>query len=332
MMRTELLVVLLFVAVTLAGCAEEAEPLDTQQALASGLGGIRGILVDDRFRPLELTDQPRTEFQVDGFIILQETGEQLRTTANGEFESAPLEPGRYTLRFNIDGHEVVPQTVTVAAGEVSETTVVARRTVSSADLIIQDEFAIFIPCTISFIVSPMQADCIPDMSEETTRYVFRMELDENDAKRGANFLLTEMLLNKDAGNGLDGSYMMQIEGDSAEHGDGVTSYNYAVKFINEGKYDRVLLQKGVESEWQEDPLLTYGVWEDTTFVRWRFWGQGWFQQELASTLNPVIQPHWSIGYGAGVQLGMKATVLASMFFTEDPTIPENFCGLCGDLN
>lgn len=315
-----LLAAMLFVGATLAGCAGdgEADP-GTGPIQGTAKGVVQGLLVDDRFRPIELTEtRATTDFQAQGFILVQETGDQVRTTSNGEFSTPPLDPGTYTLRFTIAGHEATPQTATVRAGEVTEATVVARRVVSTTDVIIQQEFAVFIPCMVGAVVTPIGACALMDLSGDTARYVFRMNI---SGLQDLTFLVNELLLNKDAGSLMDGTYMMQIEGPNPE--DGATSYNFVAKFIEDGRYDKTIVEKGVaDPELQQDPILMYGTWEDEMeWIGWRFWGQGLLRKDLNDAGVPVP-------YGVGLQLGMKAKVLTSLFFTDDRATVEAYCVLC----
>jgi hypothetical protein len=136
------------------------------------------------------------------------------------------------------------------------------------------------------------------------------------------FLVNELLLNKDAGSLQDGTYMMQIEGPDPD--EGATSYNFVAKFIEDGRYDKTIVEKGVaDASLQQDPILTYGTWEDEMeWIGWRFWGQGLLRKDLNEAGVPVP-------YGVGLQLGMKATVLTSLFFTDDRATVEGYCALCG---
>ncbi len=98
-----LLMCALTASVALAGCASsdggddqvlDGGVSDDTFTLKAGRGAISGLLVDDRFRPIELTDNPTTEFQRSGFVLLQELGLKARTDSNGEFSFVDLEPGR----------------------------------------------------------------------------------------------------------------------------------------------------------------------------------------------------------------------------------------------
>ena len=167
--------VLVMVAVALAGCAGESEPepvevVDTENFVhKEGKGAIAGLLVDDRFRPIQLTSDPETEFQTDGFILLQETGSQVQTTENGEFSFLDLDPGTYTIRVTADGHEAIPAKVTVVEGAFAELSVIARRVSSVGSTIITEEYSAFSPCFINFVAFSYTADCTGDQSGETFR-------------------------------------------------------------------------------------------------------------------------------------------------------------------
>jgi hypothetical protein len=165
-----------FASVALAGCAGDSPdtaPVDPSEIdpeqLQAGKGAIAGLLIDDRFRPIQLIDSPTTEFQARGFVLLQETGQESRTTANGEFAFIDLEPGTYTLRVSATGHEAVPSKVVVREGEFAEASIVARRTSSQGSTIVTEEYSAFSPCFINFVALSTTADCTLDQSGETFR-------------------------------------------------------------------------------------------------------------------------------------------------------------------
>jgi hypothetical protein len=317
-MRAGVLSVL--VAVTFAGCSGDDGPagLTQEDALASGLGVIEGLLVDDRFRPVELTEGPgRTESQARGFILVQETGDQLRTTVNGEFRSPPLAPATYTLRVQIEGHETVPMTVTVRAGEVTEATVIARRTVGTADLVLTFDFSMFIPCSVGLVATNYQPpQCMADLSGDTNRYRFVQDL---TTYTDARYLVTELLLNHEASSE-SGTYEIQIAAGGSGEGAGVS---YATKFITQGTYDKTVIERGADPvHTDHGATLTHGPWDNTQPVAWALWNQGRFHEELAATGLPAQS-------GVGPQFGTKASVIASLLWTDDADAAAAYCAVCG---
>lgn len=160
------------VVVALAGCAQAPDgtgPEDRTKALGAGLGAIAGLLVDDRFRPLELTDKPETEFQRAGFLLVAETGDEVKTNENGEFFVFDLRPGTYTLRPSVKGHEGVPAKVEVRAGAIAEVSLVVRRIASPGEetLFVRDD-TLLITCQVQFINGRANLDraCYGDLSNE----------------------------------------------------------------------------------------------------------------------------------------------------------------------
>lgn len=163
---------LLFATVSLAGCADESGDPETPTSvdpddyeLEAGTGAITGLLVDDAYRPIHITDDPTTQYQDAGFVLLQETGEQVQTTENGEFTFVGLEPGTYTLRVQLQDHEASPYTMDVREGVFNEATLIARRLSSVGSTIVTQEYAIFIPCSAYAV-----ADCTGDRSGDSGRY------------------------------------------------------------------------------------------------------------------------------------------------------------------
>ena len=121
-------VMLLAVCTALAGCAGAPGGAGGElPELSAGKGAIAGLLVDDRYRPLHLVEQPTAEFEAAGFLLVVETGATVTTDANGEFTVTDLEPGTYTLKPSVEGHEGAPVKVDVAAGQYSEVDLVVRR-------------------------------------------------------------------------------------------------------------------------------------------------------------------------------------------------------------
>lgn len=155
---------LLTVSVAFAGCAGDngadengvvegkISDDDKDGALAVGKGAIEGLLVDDAFRPLELTENPQSQYQFDGFIFIQELALEVKTNENGEFTILDIEPGTYRMRPQVDGHDGKTQRVTVTEGEFTEVQIIVQRKVSDSGTVITDEFAGFTPCAVPFLV------------------------------------------------------------------------------------------------------------------------------------------------------------------------------------
>lgn len=211
-MRT-LLAAALMVSLALAGCASDSGPQETQAiqgkvdeeefVLEVGKGAISGLLVDDRFRPIELTDDPQTEFQTSGFILLQELGLRSQTDANGQFTFVDIEPGTYTIRVTADGHEAIPQKIRVEEGVFNEIDLLARRIVSEGNFIVTEEYSFFAPCAASVIATTVIFGCF-DASGDN----YRPGPQLNYSALDASYMVIEYLTDS------EGNYNLQVRGSS----------------------------------------------------------------------------------------------------------------------
>lgn len=148
-------------AAALAGCAGGADGAadaggalgaDGRPELAAGLGAIAGLLVDDRYRPLHLTDEPKGEYDVPGSILVVETGGQVATAADGTFTVVDLAPGTYTLKPSVERHEGAPRKVDVAAGQYAEVDLVVRRILDPGkDVVVIQDDTLLITCSIQVL-------------------------------------------------------------------------------------------------------------------------------------------------------------------------------------
>ncbi len=180
-----LIVSLLAFTVVLAGCVgddatsnTDSSKTDTpdQPADLGNNGAIRGLVVDDNFRPVQLKEEWGTapgDYQDVGFVLVLETGQRFETNENGEFTVAPLKPGTYTLRVAADVHEAKDALVSVVAGEYAEVTVEARRQYSGGGTVISQEEVIFVACAVATtVVRMVQGNGCGDLSGDSGRYGF----------------------------------------------------------------------------------------------------------------------------------------------------------------
>lgn len=168
------LVAALMVSLALAGCTSDDPTEDDNvvqghvdqgdDVLEAGKGAIEGLLVDDRFRPLHLTQAPQTEFQFEGFLFIPELGLQVETNENGEFTVLDLEPGTYTIRPQVDRHDGFTKTVRVEEGLFADAQILVRRINSEGSVILTEEYTGFAPCVVPGVIS----NCL-DASAESYR-------------------------------------------------------------------------------------------------------------------------------------------------------------------
>jgi hypothetical protein len=301
----------LVVLTTLAGCSGDAPPGDGPIRIEEGRGAIAGLLVDDRFRPIHLTaDEPTTEFQARGFVLLQETGEQVLTSQNGEFSFSDLTPDTYTLRVAAGGHEAVPQKVTVQAGSFAETSIVARRVISAAGAILTQENSMFIACAADFIVNGGNLPCDLDFSSDayssafTTNYTHLGE---------ASAMITELKTNQEK------RYEIQVRGFNETAG---STDRYAVA-IFEGDYHRITNVRGeINLDDQDNPGYPENVaWDN----RWDFDTIMFVDHDGREELQSLGSPTCC---GVGASLGIKATFLQSVFLGAPEVELASYCALC----
>ena len=147
--------VVAIISISLGGCT--ASIPDTPRAAqgaegdhGAGQGGIWGLIVDDRFRPLS-----------GAFLLLHEWGLTTHSDGDGEFFFAGLPPGTYKVTAQTDDHEAAPMHVQVEAGTWNDATLVARRTTGEQAWPdrIQREWVFFSECDVNLIVVGFSGDC-----------------------------------------------------------------------------------------------------------------------------------------------------------------------------
>jgi hypothetical protein len=332
MVMRALTVVAIFLAVGLAGCAAN-ETDDTAIVgstegleLEAGKGAISGLLIDDRYRPIELTESPTSEYQRAGFILLQETGEQVQTDENGEFGFLDLEPGSYTLRAQVDGHEAKPQKVTVTEGVFEETDISARRLVINTGAVVTQHFAGFVDCSLFLVALSINPSCVPDTSGETNRFDVRPDYSNYE---DATWLVTEILFNNEPQNG----EMLEVVIRQLSN----TDIDFSSAVIASGTYMKMHME--VNGTSPDEPLAgsESNPWLNDETLQIAIFGRGALSEEIRQGYEPVYEtvtkdlpyPAYApMRRGVGLELGIKANFLMSLFIGAPAVDPLEYCQLC----
>ncbi len=361
----KVLVAAVMVTVGLAGCTSDGgdvAPVDNvnpdDYELAAGTGAIAGLLLDDRFRPVQLTDDPKTEFQARGFILVQETGAQIQTTENGEFTVVDLEPGTYTLRLTADGYEAAPQQVAVEEAVFNEVSFQARRISSEGDIIITQEHAAFASCFTNFVMLSVTLDCTGDRSGDTDRAAWYPNLEEFNSS--LHYVVLEVLFDRDA----PPTTAYDAVARDASIGIG-SDFSACLLTDADGPYCKLHLPIDRESP---DPWISGGgcdaspsgpdgfcPYNTSMPLQVIIFGRGYGYQEVKDAYKPVndvivgvvgcpaggVVPvpnclhEATMRRGAGGALATKATYMMSLFLfdpEEDPSEPplheRDYCVLC----
>lgn len=318
-MHRNLVLALLLTIPLLAGCADSGGSGDGTgvdgggsgggTTLAAGTGAIDGLLVDDRFRPIDLEDRPDTEFQTTGFVLLQETGQQAQTNDNGEFAFVNVRPGTYTLRVTAAGHEATPRTVQVVAGEFAEAQIIARRVASDSATIITQEYTVFIACSLAIVLPVTLNDCDLDLSGDSNRWSFDADYTAVDE---ASALVIEMLANAEAQYEVD---VWWVPDDLVEDAQWYASHIFA------GTYTKMVLRHGEANEEHAD-YAANSVWNNDHPFQTDLYIFGELSQEGADATDNYL-----VG-GVGLHLGTKAKFLHSLFVGEPEVDIDSYCLLC----
>jgi hypothetical protein len=309
-------IALLFMGVMIAGCTGNgADSVDDADAgvvdrdsfrLQSGKGAVAGLLVDDRFRPIHLTDNPDGEFQTTGFVLLQETGQQVRTNENGEFTFTNLDPGTYTLRVTAAGHEATPQRVTVAEGVFNELSVIARRVASDASFLLTQEYSMFIACAADYFANGGNLPCDLDLSSDSYSSAFNSDF---TGLADVTHMITEMKANQEK------CWEIQIRTGARYFAAALLCGDYVLVPLEVGvNADAVQNNPGYGSRYQ--PWLNDDGFQTIMFVDHDF--RDTHQQFLGGTLC----------CGVGFSAGIKATFLQSVFLGEPEVDVDSYCVLC----
>lgn len=320
------LLALLTVSVAFAGCTDgddAGNPADggSDGGLQEGKGAIRGLLLDDRYRPIHLlADGGDGEFQATGFILVQQTAQQVQSNENGEFQVLNLPPGQYTLRVQSDGHEARTTQVDVRSGVFAEVTIEARRVVSEGSTILTEENSVYIACALDYVANGGNYFCDGDLSLDG--YSSSFYTDYSDYGEDVTYMVTEMLANQEKG------WEIQLRG---SQDDGETTTYFAAE-LNQGDYVRIQLERGVNADDHQDNIGYtdfYGPWENVDGFSTIVFVDHPYREDHQSIVpeDPVVglTPFCC---GVGFTMGVKATFLQSVFLGPPETDIDSYCILC----
>lgn len=307
----QLLLALLMVTVTLAGCADsnssssdvEDDLVDKDTyTLSREQGAIDGLLVDDRFRPVDLEegDGQLGEFQAKGFVLLQETGKRVETNENGEFQFLDLAPGVYTIRVQSDRHEASPKKVEVRAGEFTEQQVLARRVATDNSALISFEYAVFIDCGLVAVIQ-FTFSCSTDQSGDSFRQGFYADYTSYSDISG---LIAEMKANQEK------RYEVDLWNFGCESTDETRFYANSFRTSD---YVRMRLTVN-ETNTEYEDIFTNDPWLNECPILTELLPAGRFSEELTGVAGEDMA--FFVGGGVDVHLGLKAKFLHSLFLGE----------------
>lgn len=303
---------LLALAVVLAGCSDGGggggagggggcDPtVDETCGISSDKGAIRGILVDDRFRPV-----------AGGTILLRQddTGfaDTQTTNPDGEFSFLDLDPGLYVARASAEGHEAAAITVTVQADRYADLDIGMQRLLSEGSRIVTREYSVFIPCAVDFVVDGLVFDCTGDASGDSFRATF--EADYRDYEN-VTYLVTEMLANK------EDRYEIQIR--DGTDCSSTTFRRYSVAQF-EGSYVKMVMKLN-ETDHEHEAVASYGEnspWANDCPLQTILFSDSVGREELQGAGAPVC-------CGAGAHVGIRAKFVASLFIGEPEVSIEDY--------
>lgn len=328
-MKTQaLLVALLTTSIVFAGCTDKDQPTqvdpDDPSTLQQGKGAIKGLLLDDRYRPIELIDgTPTSEFQAAGFILIQETAEQVYSNADGEFQVVNLSPGTYTLKVQSDAHDAKVASAVVTAGVFTEITVEAQRVFNEGGTILAQENSIYIHCATDYFANggngvPLTGiPCDLDLSDDSYESYFISDFSEYGDN--VTYMVSEMLANQEK------NWEIQLRhiDDDVE-----VEFPYFVAELASGSYVRMQIERGVNAEDHQDNAGysdLYGPWDNLGDYQTIVFVDHGFREEIQG-----VDPIGIFCCGLGVSLGVKAKFLQSVFLGPPPESVDidDYCVLC----
>ncbi|MEA3189793.1 MAG: Carboxypeptidase regulatory-like domain [Thermoplasmata archaeon] len=301
-MRKSAMMVGLLLAALLSGCSggTDDQVTTTQDIgkgdLADGKGGIAGVVIDDRYRPIGGAK-----------LFLMPLGLSATGDALGQFEFRDLDPGTYQLRIEAKDHEGAPVPIDVTAGEFTEVEAPARRIFNQDGTIITTQYSVFIDCSAETPVLALAAipitGCMGDTTGDSTRAYFISQLSENDANL-TTYMVTEVLFNQ------KGDYTVAIR-------DGNTFDDYFSEAdLLKGNYLRIVNQDNVTNDAPSQNQGRNIPWDPALPYQTIVFPHGEFYGEIHSTVCPPGVPgvvSFTCLFGLGADLGVKAQIVQSVF-------------------
>jgi hypothetical protein len=281
----------------------------TEAPLAEGKGGIKGLVIDDVFRPIP-----------GALVLIQSFGHTATSNADGEFAFTGLTPGSYTLVTTAAGHEAGPVTVDVEAGKYAEAQVPARRIFSEGGTIITTHYSVFVPCGASYVAGSYVVNCLGDLSGDSYRAGF--EADYTGHGENVTYLVTEMKANAKASS-QDGALKVVVR----ELGNG--DY-WGSKFTVDSDYIKITMRLGNVSLDDAEPGRNV-AWNNDKKMETILFPQGSFKGETQGALDaacpvtdPLPQDTCFESRGLGPRAGIKANFVQSLFLGEPATPIEDY--------
>ncbi|MES2154222.1 MAG: carboxypeptidase-like regulatory domain-containing protein [bacterium] len=302
-MNKSVFLVALLVATLLAGCGSKGSPAASNDGGLPPLGdkgAIKGIVIDDRYRPIE-----------GALVLLTPSGLTDTTDTLGQFLFSDLQPGAYVLQVNAKDHEAAPKNVDVMAGQYAEVEAPARRIFSQDGAIITSQYSVFIDCAVEAVIYSAiveKPSCTGDTTGDSARDGFSTDL-HVDAKN-VTYVVSEFLFSN------KGNYGLVI----GRTTDGQYDTYFAEGNVVDAVYQRLQLQpKMVDNRTGETAgrNIKFDLskpYETTVFPHAQLYNElhGATRDIGTATGHPICVGDGGCN-GVGVALGVKAKIVQSIF-------------------
>lgn len=308
-----------FVAATvLAGCSSKdssSSAAATTVTFDASKGAIRGIVIDDRYRPVP-----------DAEVLLTQLGTTVTSDSEGQFGFGNLEPGAYLALTKSKDHEAAPKNIDIVPGQYTDVEIQARRIFSQDGSIITTQYSVFIDCAFeAVVVSAIQEkpSCTGDETGDSARANFDTTFPAADAKN-LTYMITEFLFNK------VGDYGVVV---GVAPGGSYDTY-YAEGNVVQGVYQRFENQpKVVDNRTGEtanrnvkfNPAKPFST---TVFPHGQAYGElhGATRDFGTATGHPICVGDGGCE-GVGVALGVKAKIVQTTFLGKPNVDPDTYAVL-----